>query len=179
MIYSIIAVIILIVACINFMNLSTARSVNRVGEIGVRKVVGGHRRHLSTQFLGESFFMTISGFTVAMIITILMLPAFNSVTGKSLSAESLMNPGLLPVFIGLVIITGLLAGSYPALYLSSFRPIHVLNMKFNTGSKGSTLRKILVVAQFVISIFLLIATGIIHKQLTFLRTTDLGYNKEG
>ena len=179
MIYSIIAAFILIVACINFMNLSTARSVNRAGEIGVRKVVGGQRRHLIMQFLGESFLMTLSGFGLAIILTVLFLPAFNALTGKSLSAESLLNPGRLPILFGLISITGLLAGSYPALYLSSFRPIHVLNIMFNAGFKGSKLRKVLVVAQFVISIFLLIGTGIIHKQLTYLKTTDIGYVKEG
>jgi ABC-type antimicrobial peptide transport system permease subunit len=177
-IYSLIAVFILMVACINFMNLSTARSANRASEIGIRKVNGAIRKHLIIQFLSESFMMVFASLIVGLMLALLLLPLFNAVTGKQLSMEALRSWSIIPIFVGLLLCTGLAAGSYPALFLSSFQPAQVLKGKLKAGSGGSMFRNILVVMQFAISVILIIGSGIVYKQLNFLKTTDVGYVKE-
>lgn len=178
-IYSVIAMFILIVACINFMNLSTARSANRADEIGIRKVAGAYRRHIIMQFFGESFMMTLIAFFAALLLVSILLSPFNAMTGKMLSVHTLGNPTPITVLCGLFLFTGLVSGSYPALFLSSFKPVRVLKGELTAGSSGILFRRILVIIQFTISIFLIIGTGIVNKQLDYLRTSDMGYPKEG
>lgn len=178
MIYSIIAIFIVIMSCINFINLSTARSANRACEIGIRKVSGAVRKNLIFQFLGESFLLTVIALALALLIVSALLPFFNSLTGKQIAADSLSQPSILLIMIGLVLFTALASGSYPALILSSFKPVQVLKGRFNLGSSDSVFRKILVVIQFSISIILISGTGVVYKQLNFIKTTDIGYAKD-
>ena len=176
--FSIIALIILIIACINFMNLATARSEQRAREVGVRKVMGAGRGMLVSQFMGESLFMSfLSGF-LAIIIILLALNAFNRLVDKQLSVN-LLNPVHALGLISICLISGLVAGSYPSLYLSSFNPISVFK-GFNAGARSSAafIRKGLVISQFVISIVLIIATVIIYQQIQHVKNRPLGYNKD-
>lgn len=177
-IFSVIAMFILIVACINFINLSTARSANRASEIGIRKVAGAYRKNLICQFLGESFILTILALVIALVIVSVLLPFFNSLTGKQITTDSLIQNSILLLLLGLALFTGIASGSYPALILSSFKPVQVLKGHLNLGSSGLLFRKILVVIQFSISIILIIGTGIIYKQLSYIKTKDIGYAKD-
>ncbi len=178
MTYSVIAVFIVIMSCINFINLSTARSGKRACEIGIRKVSGAIRKNLIFQFLGESFLLTITALTLALLIVSTLLPVFNSLTGKQIAVDSLKQPSILSIIVGLVLFTGIASGSYPALILSSFKPVQVLKGHLNLGSSGSLFRKMLVVIQFSISIILIIGTGVVYKQLNFIKTKDIGYAKD-
>lgn len=177
-IFSIIALFILIIACVNFMNLSTARSSGRAKEVGVRKVLGSNRQNLVFQFLTESLLITFIGMILAIIIAALLLPYFNQLSGKSLTLHSFLSPWIVPSLIAIVIIVGFLAGIYPALYLSAFRPVVVLKGKVAKGFKTGWLRSGLVVFQFAISIFLIIGTLVIYSQLRFIQNKDIGYNRE-
>ncbi len=176
-IFGAVALFILLIACINFMNLSTARSANRAKEIGIRKVLGTERKDLVTQFLTESTFMAIISMALAITIASLTLPLFNSIASKSLNIENLFSSSFLPFLVALPFVVGLLAGSYPALFLSKFKPVVVLKGKIDAGLKKSVLRSGLVVFQFFTSIVLIIATVIVYKQLNYIQTTDLGFNK--
>jgi len=178
MIYSVIAIFIVLMSCINFINLSTARSANRACEIGIRKVVGAFRKNLIFQFLGESFFLTLAALVTALLIVSTVLPFFNSLTGKQITADSLYQPSILLIMFGLVLFTAIASGSYPALILSSFKPIQVMKGHLNLGSSGSGFRKILVVFQFSISIILIVGTGVVYKQLNYIKTKDIGYAKD-
>jgi putative ABC transport system permease protein len=176
--FSTIAWIILLIACINFMNLSTARSEQRAKEVGVRKVMGAGKNKLIIQFIGESLMMSFIAVFVAAGLIYIMLPAFNSLVEKQLSID-LFNPVHLGFIIGIGFITGLIAGSYPAFYLSSFNPVYVLKgIKIKAGSGVNFIRKGLVVSQFVISIVLIISTIIIYQQVNHIKTRNLGYNKD-
>jgi len=177
-IFSIIAIFILLVACVNFMNLSTARSANRAKEVGIRKVLGTQRKSLISQFLTEAVLMSLIAFVFAIAIALLLLPYLNQLALKNLTLSLKQHPFLLPTLIGFAVIVGLLAGSYPALYLSAFRPIQVLKGTLAGGFKRSYLRSSLVVFQFFISIVLIIATIIIYNQLNYIRNKKLGFNKE-
>jgi putative ABC transport system permease protein len=180
-IFGIISFFILVIACINFMNLSTARSSMRTKEIGVRKVTGARRVDLIRQFLGESIFFSFVALALAIVLASLFLPAFNNLAGKQLSMNPQGNRNLILGFLGIVIFSGLLAGSYPALFLSSFQPVNILRSALiptRFGSKKSTLRKALVVVQFTISVFLVIATLVIFKQLRFIQNINLGFQKD-
>ncbi|HEX8331993.1 MAG TPA: ABC transporter permease, partial [Segetibacter sp.] len=177
-IFSIIAAFILIIACVNFMNLSTARSSNRAKEVGVRKVLGSQRINLINQFLTESVLLSLISFVLALGIAFLILPYFNELSSKQLSLSPSAHPVLLPVLITCSIIVGILAGTYPAFYLSSFQPVQVLKGKLAGGSKHSFFRSSLVVFQFAISIGLIIGTIVIYRQLNFIQTKKLGFNKE-
>lgn len=175
--FSIIAWIILFIACINFMNLATAGSEKRSKEIGVRKVLGSGKKRLVIQFIGEAILMSLLAALVAVILMWLVLPAFNSLVQKNLSIE-LTNPYHLLSLLLLTLICGLVAGSYPSLYLSSFNPVFVLKgIKLKTGS-AAIIRKGLVVIQFAVSIILIISTIIIYRQIQHAKTRDLGYNKD-
>ncbi|MDQ6762795.1 MAG: ABC transporter permease [Bacteroidota bacterium] len=175
--FSIIAWIILFIACINFMNLATAGSEKRSKEIGVRKVLGSGKKRLIVQFVGEAIFMSLLAAVVAVMLMLLLLPAFNSLVQKNLSL-SLANPYHLTALLLLTLICGLVAGSYPSLYLSSFNPVFVLKgIKIKTGS-ASLIRKGLVVTQFAVSIVLIISTIIIYQQIQHIKSRDLGYNKD-
>ena len=178
MIYSVIAIFIVFMSCINFINLSTARSAKRACEIGIRKVSGAVRKNLIFQFLGESFLLTITAVAIALLIVSSLLPVFNSLTGKQIATGSLSQPSILLIIVGLVLFTAIASGSYPALILSSFKPVQVLKGRLNLGSSGSLFRKILVVIQFSISIVLIIGAGVIYKQLNYIKTKDIGYAKD-
>lgn len=170
-----IAIIILLIACINFMNLSTARSEKRAKEVGIRKTLGSDRRQLQWQFIFESIILTCIAFVFSVLLVLLLLPAFNTMVNKTLT----INPGD-PVFwagiAGIILFTGVVAGSYPAFYLSSFNPVKVLKGSFLAGRKAVLPRRVLVTAQFVISILLISATIIVYRQLQYVKNRDLGYN---
>jgi len=177
-IFSAIALFILLIACINFMNLSTARSANRAREVGIRKVLGTSRKELITQFLIESTVMAVISLILAIAVAYLILPTFNDIAGKSILLRDFFTGKAILFIILLPFIVGLLAGSYPAFFLSGFKPIQVLKGKLNMGSKSGGMRSGLVVFQFAISIFLIIGTIIIYKQINYIQHTKLGFNKD-
>ena len=167
---------ILIIACINFMNLSTARSQRRAKEVGVRKVMGAEKASLIRQFLGESLLMCLISLTVALIMTSVFLPLFNSLTQKNMRPFD--NPGIIYWITGLALLTGLFAGLYPAFYLSAFKPVSVLKGKIVNSFSAATIRRGLVVFQFTISICLVLGAIVIWQQLDLLKNQQLGFNKE-
>jgi len=177
-IFSAIALFVLLVACINFMNLSTARSGNRSLEVGLRKVVGAPRTELIKQFLSESISLSIIAFIIALLLVWIFLPYFNNLAAKQLSMNLLTNLPVAAGFILLALFTGLLSGSYPAFFLSSFKPIKVLRGALKSGASGSLTRKVLVVFQFAMSVILIISTLIVYKQYKFMKNTSLGFDKE-
>ena len=176
-IFSAIALFILIIACVNFMNLSTARSSNRAREVGVRKVLGSARKNLIAQFLTESTLVTLAGAIIALAIVASVLPAFNNLADKSITLNAATLIRLIPALIISVLVIGCLAGLYPAIFLSAFKPVKVLKGTLATGFKGSSLRSFLVVFQFSISIFLITATLVIYSQLKYIQNRDIGYNR--
>lgn len=176
-IFSAIALFILLIACVNFMNLSTARSANRAREVGVRKVLGSAKKHLVAQFLIESILVTFAATIIAVVVATTLLPAFNQLSGKDLAITKQALVWLIPALLCIVLLVGALAGSYPAFYLSAFQPIQVLKGKLAVGFKGSKLRSFLVVFQFSISIFLIIGTLVIYNQLHYIQNRDIGYNR--
>jgi len=176
-IFIVIAFLVLLIACINFMNLSTARSTIRAQEIGIRKVVGSNRSHLITQFLGESLFLaSIAGF-LALLIVEMMLPFFNHLSDKQLTIDY-SNVGILLSFGAIILFVGIVAGSYPAFYLSAFRPVTVLKGKLLVDFKSSKLRKIFVVVQFALSICFIIGAVVFYNQLSYMKNKEVGYDKE-
>ncbi|MCP4726342.1 MAG: FtsX-like permease family protein, partial [bacterium] len=177
-VFSAIAIFILVIACINFMNLSTAKSANRAREVGMRKVFGAYKKNLIWQFLTESFLLSLMGILAAIILVVLLLPEFNSLTEKNFSMNILLNPGVFLSLIGIVIFTGLFAGSYPAFFLSAFRPNTVLKGAVSRGAKSGTFRKSLAIFQFSISIVLIVSTLLVIDQLNFMKNKDLGFDKE-
>jgi len=177
-IFSAIALFILLIACVNFMNLSTARSSNRAREVGVRKVLGSPRKFLIAQFLSESIMVTFIATIIAVFAAWLMLPLFNQISGKELTFTAHTFTWLIPVLVLLAAVIGCIAGSYPAFFLSAFQPIDVLKGKLSAGFKGGFLRSFLVVFQFSISIFLIIGTLVIYNQLKYIQNKDLGYKRE-
>ena len=175
--FNVIAWIILVIACINFMNLSTARSEQRAKEVGVRKVMGAGKRKLIGQFIGESVFTSLVALLLAVGIMYISLPGFNTLVEKQLSVN-IFSPLHLGALLGIALVCGLIAGSYPAFYLSSFNPIYVLKgIKIKTGGSAGFVRKSLVVIQFSISVILIISTIIIYLQIFHVKDRDLGYNK--
>ena len=176
-IFSVVAIFILLLACINFMNLSTARSANRAREVGVRKVLGSSRRHLIFQFLAESLIVTFVAAFIAILTAWAILPLFNHFSNKELTITFQTLTWLLPALFIIVILVGVLAGSYPAFFLSAFQPIDVLKGRLSSGFKGGAFRNILVVFQFSISIFLIIGTLVIYNQLNYIQNKDLGFNR--
>ena len=175
-IFSIVAIIILFIACINFMNLATARSLRRAREIGVRKVVGAGKRQLVAQFIGESLFVSFLAVCLSLLIVALIIPSFNSSTEKHLSVNFL-DPSFLLIILGLTLTTGIISGSYPALFMSSLKPITVLKgfLKFNFGA--TLFRKVLVVFQFALSIILILGMIVIYRQIDFIHNKNLGFAK--
>jgi len=172
------AVFLLLIACINFMNLSTASSSKRATEVGVRKVLGARKNALIRQFLGESLAMSLIAFILTLIMAVLLMPLFESLSGKNISLLSqshLIRPGM---FFLLAVVTGILAGIYPAFYLSSFQPVKVLKGSFSNSLSTLFLRKALVVLQFAVSIVLIISAFIISGQMSFLRSTDMGFAED-
>jgi putative ABC transport system permease protein len=177
-IFSAIAVFILLIACVNFMNLSTARSANRAREVGIRKVMGSMRGGLIYQFLLESVLISLISLMLALGLAALLLPVFNGLSGKEMSIGVFARPWMLPAILGLVVVVGMLAGSYPAFFLSSFQPIQVLKGKVSGGMRTGWLRNSLVVFQFMISIFLLVGTTVIYQQIQYIHSRDLGFNRD-
>ena len=173
-----IALFTLLIACINFMNLSTARSSKRSAEVGIRKVLGAEKSALVRQFLGESVFMSLIAFVFAFALVWFLLPAFNKLAGKELSLSFSQNTITIAAFLVLSVITGIVAGIYPAFYLSSFRPVKVLKGRFSNSLAAVSLRKGLVVFQFVISVALIISSVVIASQMRYLRSADLGFDKD-
>ena len=176
-IFSIVALFILLIACINFMNLATARSAMRAKEVGVRKVVGAERSSLIGQFLSESMLTSLLAIGLGVVVVWLVLPAFNSGFNKHLTLN-LTEPVFWGIILGLVLITGFLSGSYPALFLSGLQPIRILKGKLQVGSGPALFRKTLVVFQFSLSIFLIAGMLVVGQQMTYLRTKNLGLNRE-
>jgi len=177
-IFSIIATFVLIIACINFMNLSTAKASMRAKEIGIRKVVGAKRKNLIRQFYGETLILTIIAVLLAYLLLAAFLGGFNKLSGKDVGFEALLEGDFLIGILIITIITAFIAGSYPALLLSSFKPVVVMKGETAGGVKKGTLRKILVIFQFTISIFLIIGTAAVYNQLVYMRSKYLGYEKE-
>ena len=173
-----IALFILLIACFNFTNLSTARSLTRAKEIGLRKVVGAEKQQLMRQFFSETILFALIALVLAIIIAILILPVFNQLSDRQLSFDLINNQSLILLFVLLVLFVGILAGIYPAVILSSFKPVEVLKSKFQKTATGISFRKVLVTLQFVISIALIASTIIVTKQLLFLKNKKLGFDKE-
>jgi len=178
-VFSAMALVILLIACINFMNLSTARSEKRFREIGIKKVVGSSRLTLIRQFLGESVLLALLALIFALIIAELLLPSINNLLGKQLSLN--LTGATIPILLGITILTGIIAGSYPAFYLSSLKPVNVLKNQLQFRGPGKSRlspRKLLVVIQFSLSIFFIVCAVVIHNQLEYIKTKDLGFDKE-
>ncbi|GAB3423432.1 ABC transporter permease [Niabella aquatica] len=175
--FSIIAVFILLIACINFMNLATARSAKRAKEVGIRKVIGAMRSALIAQFVGEAIILTFISIIIAIAFVLLSLPVFNQFTNKQLSLP-FNQPASWLIILGLLLITGIIAGSYPALFLSSLKPVRVLKGALKFSWSTTFFRKALVVFQFAMSIFLIIAMIVIYKQLNYIQTKNLGYDRD-
>lgn len=179
LVFSAAAVLILITACFNFTTLSTARSINRAKEVGMRKVLGAHRIQLVKQFLSESFILTFFSILIAMVLVFYLLPSFNSLAGKNLSLSNLPYGFVITVITGIIFVIGLLAGSYPSFYLSAFRPVKALQGSIAQSGIGTTILKNgLIAFQFAVSSILIIGTGIIFNQLDYIQNADLGFERK-
>ena len=176
-IVAIIALFVLLIACINFMNLATARSANRAKEVGLRKVVGAMKSHLVGQFYGESILLAFIGLLLSIILLAIIIPRFNSFAEKEYSIKMIFQWKFLLGMMGVMLLTGIISGSYPALFLSAFQPVKVLRGALSAGVKGSLFRKVLVVFQFTLSIILILGTLTIVKQVNYFRNRELGYDK--
>ena len=177
-IFAVVSVIVLIIACINFMNLTTAIYITRAREVGVRKVFGANKKNIIKQFLSESFLYSFISLLLALVIVKFLIPFINSASGAELSFKYLNKGLLIPVLAAITIFVGLTAGSYPSFYLAAFKPVRILKGSITSGKIKLNLRNVLVIFQFTVSIILVIGTGIIGRQLNFLKTKDLGFNKD-
>ena len=177
-IFVIAGLLVLVIACINFMNLATARSSKRAREVGLRKTLGSTKRQLVAQFYGESLLISIVSVTLSALVVALSIKAFNQLTAKSFVWQDLLSPTLLLLLLGLSLLVALLSGSYPALYLSSFKPIAALRGIFGSGRGAESTRRILVVFQFGVSIVLIIATIVVFNQLSLINNSKLGQDKD-
>ncbi len=176
-IFAAVAAFMLIIACINYMNLATARSANRSKEVGIRKVMGSQRRQLIAQFMTESLVTAGLALLVSMLLIYALLPGFNALANKELPFSYILQPAVLYSLLGVILFVGIVGGSYPALYLSGFNPVNVLKGKLAAKGGSVFFRKVLVIAQFSISIFMLISTLIVYNQLQYIRNKDLGFDK--
>ncbi|MEM9918670.1 MAG: ABC transporter permease [Bacteroidota bacterium] len=177
-IFGIVALLMLALACINYMNLSTARATKRATEVGIRKVLGSERWQLIAQFLSESIFFTTIALLISFALIPFLLPVFNETFGLQLSSDLLITTPILASLFGILAIVGVLGGSYPAFFLSAFKPITVLKGNLSRNGGNQRLRKVLVGIQFAITLFMLIGTGIIYDQMNYLRNKNLGFDKE-
>lgn len=173
-IFFIVAVFVLVIACINFMNLSTAQAGKRAKEVGLRKVIGALPRQLFRQFMGESFITVTLAAVLSILIAALVIPYFNDLTGKTLSLN-LLDWKIVTIFVGLIIFTSILAGSYPAIFIAEFKPVQVLKGQLRSGKRASFFRKTLVVVQFVLSIFLIVSTIVVYRQMDYMQNKDIGF----
>ena len=176
--FGIVGVLVLVLACINFMNLSTARSEKRAKEVGIRKAIGSMRGQLISQFLTESLLMAILGFALSLFLTQLSLPFFNALSGKQMSVLY-THPVFWLLGVGFAVISGLFAGSYPAFYLSSFKPVKVLKGAFRAGRMATIPRKALIIIQFTFSIIMIVGTIVVFRQIQFAKDRPIGYSREG
>ncbi|MBL0355882.1 MAG: ABC transporter permease [Chitinophagaceae bacterium] len=176
-IFSAVAFFMLLIACINYMNLTTARSARRAKEIGIRKVTGSTKKQLVLQFLSESLLTAFVAVLLSVLLLLILLPVFNSISGKSFTIHTLLQPFNILLLIGIGLFTGLAGGSYPAFYLSSFKPVSILKGALSKASGNVNLRRTLVVLQFSISMIMLICTWVVYSQLSYLQKKDLGFNK--
>ncbi|HYG19441.1 MAG TPA: ABC transporter permease, partial [Ohtaekwangia sp.] len=177
-IFFVVAIFVLVIACINFMNLSTAQATKRAKEVGLRKVIGAVPRQLFGQFMGESFLMVVFSSAIAMLLAFLLIPLFNELSGKELSLN-LLDYRIVLTFILIVVFTAFVAGSYPAFFISEFKPVQVLKGQLKSGSGAATFRKILVVFQFSLSIILIISTTVVFRQMDFMTNRDIGFDRQG
>ncbi len=177
-IFSAVALFMLIIACINYMNLTTARSARRAKEIGIRKVSGSNKSQLVTQFLVESIVTACIALLLSIGFVALLLPSFNTIAGKFISIQTLFQPATIGILIAIIFFVGLLGGSYPAFYLSGFNPLSILKGNLSKSSSNVNLRRVLVVIQFSIAMIMLICTWVVYGQLKYLRSKDLGFNQE-
>ena len=176
-VFMIIAVFILVIASINYMNLSTARAVTRAREVGIRKISGALKSKLVTQFLSESVILSVMAFIVAIILLLLLLPMFNDISGKHFSMQFFTAPGMILGMIGITLFVGIASGIYPAFFLSSYKPVKVLKGNSSASDGKAALRKVLVIFQFTLSVAMIIATLIVSGQLKYMRSTYLGFDK--
>ncbi|GHB24299.1 ABC transporter permease [Mongoliitalea lutea] len=176
--YSAIAIFILLIACVNFMNLATARSSKRALEVGLRKVLGAEKQLLVGQFMTETIVMTLFAALLALLMVWVALPAFGGFTGKNLTINLLEQPSYLLVFVGLVVLVGVISGSYPSLFLSGFQPVKVLKGTYKIGSMHEKFRSALVVGQFTIAIVLIVAVLVVTNQLSYMKNKELGFQQE-
>lgn len=177
-IFGAVALFMILLACINYMNLSTARATKRALEVGVRKVLGSERKQLIWQFMIESLLFTLVAIVLSFLLVLIILPVFNNTFNLNLNRSLLISQPVLLGALGLVGLTGILAGSYPAFYLSAFKPITVLKGQLSRGSGNPVLRKVLVAVQFAVTLFMIVGTGVIYDQMSYLRNKDLGFDKE-
>ena len=173
-----IALVILLIACINFTNLSTARSLTRAKEIGIRKVVGANRFQLIKQFIGESVLFSLCALVIALLLAKLLLPVFNTLVGKNMELEIFRDPLFIAASVGIALFVGVLSGSYPALFISAFKPVSVFKGQSKSGSRRYHFKNILVVFQYAVSVFFIIGTIITYSQMHFILHKDLGFDKE-
>jgi predicted permease len=176
-IFLIVAAFVLLIACINFMNLSTAQATKRAKEVGLRKVIGAVPRQLFRQFMAESFFTVLLSATIAVLLTFLLLPGFNVLTGKDVQLHA-VDPNVWIIFAGIIVFTGFAAGSYPALIIAGFKPAQVLKGQLKSGNRAATFRKSLVVVQFSLSIILIISTIVVFRQMSFMEDRDIGFDRQ-
>lgn len=177
-IFAIVALFLVLIAAMNYMNLSTARSTKRAREVGLRKVVGSRRRLLVAQFLSESTIFTIISLIISIVLLAALLPKFNLLAGKSFDLHVVFSPVVLMSLLAVILLVGIIGGSYPAFFLSRFSPVTVLKGEITQGSAGSLFRKILVVIQFTISVIMIICTLVVFRQLNYLKTMDQGFDQE-
>jgi len=177
-ILSIVALLILVIACSTYINLSTARSVDRAREVGVRKVIGAGRGQLFWQFIGESFLLSLVAVVLSLLVVVLVLPSFNRLADRGLPLSGVFSGAFIFFALGVAVVVSLLAGSYPAMVLSRFHPVTVLKGAFRNTRSGQGLRQSLIIFQFAISVFLIVSTIILQQQLKYIRNRDLGYDRE-
>ncbi|PLX14858.1 MAG: hypothetical protein C0597_09455 [Marinilabiliales bacterium] len=175
-IFGIVALFLILIAAMNYMNLATARSTKRAREVGLRKVVGSHRGGLILQFLTESTVLTFISLVLSLILVVLLLPQFNQLAGKSFDIDVLYTPVVFISVLAVILMVGIFGGSYPAFYLSRFSPVSVMKGEITKGSAGILFRKVLVIIQFTISVAMIVSTLVVYKQLNYLKTKDLGYD---
>ncbi|MBG0859216.1 MAG: ABC transporter permease [Bacteroidales bacterium] len=177
-IFGIVALFLVLIAAMNYMNLATARSASRAREVGMRKVAGSHRSTLIAQFLSESVVLTAVSLIISIILLMVLLPKFNLLAGKSFTLSILYSPAALISLIAIILVAGIIGGSYPAFFLSKFTPVTVLKGEITQGSAGSIFRKILVVIQFTVSVVMIICTLVVFRQLNYLKNMDQGFNQD-